>query len=52
METLQLLVGYMLIWWAVTIGRKEDSKVELFSLNWVLQILLIAIGASIISNLK
>lgn len=42
------LIGYILIWWAITIGRKEDSKVELFTSQWVLQILLVAIGVSII----
>ena len=38
------LVGYVLIWWAVSIGRKEDSKIDIFSLEWVAQILLVAIG--------
>lgn len=42
------LLGYILIWWAITMGRKEDSKIELFSGQWIIQILLVAIGVSII----
>lgn len=48
MEILQELLGYILIWWAVTIGRKEDSKVELFTSQWIIQVLLVAFGVILI----
>ena len=42
------IVGVLLIWIATDIGRKPESKIELFSWNFVIQIILVAIGLGII----
>lgn len=52
MDILQILFGYILIWWAVEVGRKEDSKVELFTPKWILQILLVAFGVMLIKSVS
>jgi hypothetical protein len=39
--------GFFLIWVATDIGRKEDSKIEIFSWNFLWQMLLISIGGTI-----
>jgi hypothetical protein len=40
--------GFLLIWIATGIGRKEDSKIEIFSWNFLWQLILITIGTSLI----
>jgi hypothetical protein len=38
-----------MLWIATDVGRKEDSKVKLFTTNWWIMFLLIAFGAYFIS---
>jgi hypothetical protein len=45
-------VGYFLIWVAMDVGRKENSKVEIFSWNFLLQVILVTIGTGIISAMN
>lgn len=44
------IIGYMLIWAAVHIGRKKDSEIKVFSWNFLVQVLLIAVGVSIATS--
>jgi hypothetical protein len=48
METIALYLGYLLIWILADVGRKEDSRVRIFSKLGILQILLMIIGMSLI----
>lgn len=41
-------LGFLLIWIAADIGRKQDSKVYIFSWEFFWQAILITVGASIV----
>ena len=49
MNFLIVWAGYFLIWVAMDVGRKENSKVEIFSWNFLLQVILVTIGTGIVS---
>lgn len=51
MELLIYIVGYTFLWVATDVGRSRESKIELFSRNWWLTLLLLTIGTYIIKNL-
>jgi hypothetical protein len=42
------ILGYVLLWWACDVNRKEESKVTIFSKWWWLQLFLIGIGSLLI----
>jgi hypothetical protein len=42
-------VGFSLIWIAADVGRKDDSKVKVFSWDFLLQFILISAGIAIIT---
>ena len=44
--------GFFLIYIACGIARNEESKIELFSLNWFIQVFLVTIGVLIILQNK
>jgi hypothetical protein len=52
MNFLIVWVGYLLIWIAMDVGRKENSKVEIFSWNFLLQVILVTIGIGIVSAMN
>jgi hypothetical protein len=52
MNFLIVWAGYLLIWIAMDVGRKENSKVEIFSWNFLLQVILVSIGTGIISAMN
>ena len=43
-------LGFVILWVATDVGRKEESKVKLFSTNWWIILLLIAFGAWLASG--
>lgn len=49
LELLRIL-GFILIWIAVHIGRKEDSRIKIISWQFLVQVLLIGLGASILQQ--
>ena len=51
MEFIYSVLGHILLWSAINVGRKEDSKVKIFSKKWVLQMTLIVSGALIVKLL-
>lgn len=50
MEYLIDFIGYFIILCAVDVNRKEDSKIEIFSKEWVKMGLLVLIGGLLLSN--
>lgn len=48
MKELLEILGYALLWIAVSIGRDEKSKIKFFSLNWFIIFILIVVGALLI----
>jgi hypothetical protein len=42
------LVGYLLIYLAVDVNRKEDSEINFFDKNWFIVIFLVITGAVLI----
>lgn len=50
MEWILNFFGFLLIWMAVEVGRKEDSKVKLLSWEFLLQLLLIGAGVFLASQ--
>ena len=43
------ILGYILIWAATDVGRKDDSKIEFMKSNWWLIFILITIGIYLIN---
>ena len=48
-EILEIL-GFLLLWIAVSIGRDEKSEIKFFSLNWFIIFILIVFGAFLIKQ--
>ena len=43
-------IGFILLWVATDIGRTEEDKIKLFSLNWLFVFVLITVGVLLIQN--
>lgn len=50
MEIAIKILGYLLLWAATDIGRKEDSKIKFMRWKWWLILTLITVGTYIINN--
>lgn len=50
METLINMIAFFLIFMATDVGRGEESRVEIFSLNYLIQLTLIIIAGLILSR--
>jgi len=50
MDTIIQISGFLCLWIAVGIGRKEDSKIKFMSGNWWLALILIEVGTLIINR--
>ncbi len=50
MEIAISILGYILLWAATDVGRKEDSKIKFMRGKWWLIFTLITVGAYIINN--
>jgi len=44
------IFGFIMLWIATDVGRKEESKVAVFSANWWIILFLIAFGAWLASG--
>lgn len=44
------VLGYFLIFWAVDVNRKEESKIEMFSKEWVKMMILVLMGGVLLVN--
>ena len=44
------LIGFMLFWAACDVKRNEDTKIEIFSKEFFIQMILISIGGFLINN--
>jgi len=49
MEIIALYLGYFLLWVLADVGRKEDSKVRIFSKLGLLQMILMITAISLIT---
>lgn len=47
---ISILFGYIILFMAINYGRKEDSRIPLFSWKWLLIILMVILGSHFISN--
>ncbi len=50
MELLINFLGYFLIFCAVDVNRNEESKIEMFSKQWVKMMVLVLIGGLLLVN--
>jgi hypothetical protein len=51
-EFILRFIGILLIFFACSLGREKDSKIEPFSKNWIYQILLVVAGIAILDLTK
>jgi len=49
MDFIILLIGWVLLWVACDVKRPND-KIELFSIEWFLQLILMLVGVTMIST--
>ena len=50
MEEVIIIIGYILLWAATDVGRKQDSKIKFMRGKWWLIFGLITVGAYVIST--
>lgn len=50
METFLTILGFILLWIAIGIGRKDDSKIIFLSGEWWLIFLFVFLGTLLIAN--
>lgn len=48
MRFLLFIIGYVFLYAACDLYRKEDSKIQFLSKEWFIQVLLVTIGGSIL----
>jgi hypothetical protein len=41
------ILAFALLWLSTMLGRKEDSRIQLFSIKWWVQVVLIFIASTI-----
>ena len=44
------ILGYFLIFWAVDVNRTVESKIELFSKEWLKMMILVLIGGLLLAK--
>lgn len=44
------IVGYLFLWTATMIGRKDDSELKFFKPNWWIVLVFVVVGVEIIKN--
>jgi uncharacterized membrane protein YhaH (DUF805 family) len=50
METFLTILGFILLWIAIGVGRKDDSKIIFLSGEWWLIFLFVFLGTLLIAN--
>jgi len=44
------IIGHFLLWVTVFSFRKEESKINIFSIKWLVQVILITVAVILIKN--
>lgn len=44
------LIGYIILWVAVDLFRKDDSKIKTFSIDWFIILIIVIAAVSLIKN--
>lgn len=52
MNFLISFLAYFIIWTAVDYGRKPESKIPIFTKDWLIQLLMVLVGTFIIQHVN